>query len=198
MIDYKLKGHLLASGVYRTYKSNIKPFRLKQLGYSVNDFDYSRSLMALKGIGLDNIKECIKIEDATWSRLKRLKERISSYMAKGQCLFVTLTFNDECLNSTSEKTRRKYVTRYLKDNAIYYLANIDYGSKNDREHYHAVVVAEKISFKEWRKNGNINAKKIRQTSDYEKVSKYINKLTNHAIKHTNKRQCLIYSKNKSS
>lgn len=54
--------------------------------------------------------------------------------------FVTLTFKPEVLESTSKQTRRTYIARFLKENTYYYIANIDYGKKNDREHYHAIVL----------------------------------------------------------
>ena len=78
-----------------------------------------------------------------------------------------------------------------------YVANIDYGSKNKREHYHALINCDKVDFKSWRKYGNINAKRVRNKdieSDKTKLSKYIAKLSNHAIKETTKRSCLIYSR----
>lgn len=56
--------------------------------------------------------------------------------------FVTLTFDEDTLKDTSKDTRHTYISRFLKDNAFYYIANIDYGTKNDREHYHAIVLLD--------------------------------------------------------
>jgi hypothetical protein len=78
-----------------------------------------------------------------------------------------------------------------------YVANIDYGAKNKREHYHALINCDKIDFSNWRKYGNINAERVKNKdieSDKIKLSKYIAKLSNHAIKETTKRSCLIYSR----
>lgn len=99
------------------------------------------------------------------------------------------------MNSTSEETRRKYVRRFLKENCICYVANKDFGARNGREHYHAVVLLKsKINYSKWN-YGSINGQKIRLngTSDV-RLSKYIAKLTNHAIKETCKRNALIYSR----
>lgn len=146
---------------------------------------------------MNELKECEKINHAYYERIKRLKNRVASILLNGACCFITLTFNDETLASTTEKQRRVAVSRYLKQYRCKYVANVDYGSKNKREHYHALINCEKVDFKSWRKFGNINAKRVRNKdieSDKSKLSKYIAKLSNHAIKETTKRSCLIYSR----
>ena len=100
-----------------------------------------------------------------------------------QLYFVTLTFTDEVLESTNERTRHRYVSRYLKDQVRCYYANIDYGEKNGREHFHAVV-SDKVDFDAW-KYGNVNAKRLGGSkTDRRKISTYMRKLTNHANKFT--------------
>ena len=77
-----------------------------------------------------------------------------------------------------------------------YVANVDYGAKNHREHYHAVVMCDNIDHKSWR-YGAINFKRINYDADIDtinKLSMYVAKLTNHAIKETCKRCYLIYPK----
>ena len=146
---------------------------------------------------MNELKECMKINHADYERTKRLKNRIQSMLLNGSCIFLTLTFNDDALLNTTEKQRRVAVSRYLKQYGCMYVANIDYGSKNKREHYHALINCDKVDFKSWRKYGNINAKRVRNKdieSDKTKLSKYIAKLSNHAIKETTKRSCLIYSR----
>ena len=146
---------------------------------------------------MNELKECEKINHAYYERIKRLKNRVASILLNGSCIFLTLTFNDDTLRNTTEKQRRVAVSRYLKQYGCMYVANIDYGSKNKREHYHALINCDKVDFKSWRKYGNINAKRVRNKdieSDKTKLSKYIAKLSNHAIKETTKRSCLIYSR----
>ena len=136
-------------------------------------------------------KEALKINKADLNRNVRLKNRISKYLSMGNCLFLTLTFNDSVLNNTSEDTRRQYVRKWLKSYSSYYVANIDYGSKKEREHYHAVILYDRIDSNEW-PYGFSSIKPIRSTNDFKALAKYINKLTNHAIKRTCKRKALIY------
>ena len=145
--------------------------------------------------GLENeYNECLKINAASYKRVKRLKTRIRSLLEK-PCIFLTLTFNDSTLADTDAKQRRVAVSRYLKSFNCKYVANIDFGSKNHREHYHAIIQADRVNYKAWNKFGNINGEKIRNNgADSVKLAKYVCKLTNHAIKETTKRSCLIYSR----
>lgn len=130
-----------------------------------------------------------------------MKKRISSIIdltdvSNGiNALFLTLTFTDKCLNSTSPETRRKYVRRFLKENSVRYVANKDFGATNGREHYHAVVLVKgKLNYSKWR-YGCLNGQKIRLNgTSNTKLAKYVSKLTNHAIKETCKRSVLIYSR----
>lgn len=148
---------------------------------------------------LNVLKECYKINDAFYHRVKRLKERINNLLLNGSCLFLTLTFTDEVLSSTSEETRRRYVQRFLKLYDGGYIANIDYGVDDrytKREHYHAIINTEKVYQKDW-PYGNLDFERVRydeSKSDRVKMAKYISKLSNHAIKDSTKRSALIYSR----
>lgn len=139
-------------------------------------------------------QEAKKINHASYKRTTRLKERIQKMLLNGQCIFLTLTFSNDTLQQTTQETRRKYVSRYLKENCSQYIANIDYGSRNEREHYHAVVLCDKVNYSAWHHLGAIKGEKVRDTDDFTKLAKYVDKLTNHAIKETTKRNHLIYSR----
>lgn len=139
-------------------------------------------------------KCCENLNRNRQARTKRLNDKLDKMTYLGQCIFVTLTFNDKSLQNTTEVTRRRYVSRYLKEQSDYYIANIDYGEKNGREHYHAVVFGH-LDLEKWHKYGGIDVERIKSgLNDNLKVSKYISKLTNHAIKNTCKNKRLIYSK----
>lgn len=138
-------------------------------------------------------RECERINEAYYARVKRLRNRIGSMLCSGDCHFLTLTFTDEVLGSTSADTRRRYVTRFLR-NFSEYVANIDFGSLNGREHYHAVVKTSFIDLSAWDCYGFSNAKKIASADDFTALAKYISKLTNHAIKDTTNGSRMIYSR----
>lgn len=125
----------------------------------------------------------------SYSKVRRLKNKIE-YVCnnfESPC-FLSLTFNESCLSSTSAATRRKYITNYLNSLGCWYCANIDFGKKNEREHYHAIIT-RKLTVDEIRAwfnlCGSIKSIIIRcnNTSSI-KLSKYINKLSYHAFKDT--------------
>ena len=108
--------------------------------------------------------------------------------------FLTLTFTDDVLNKTQKHIRRKYVQSFCKNNFIDYIANVDYGDLKGREHYHAVVLTDNIATWNY---GFYKYEKIRLTEvDKKRISKYVSKLTNHAMKVYGKADRLIFSRKK--
>lgn len=211
-IDYAFKSYVLREHsdlLQKAKKSTLVDYAINELNengiilpilrhnkgdlMNVNElYDYCNENGLLK-----EFRECFKINTASYKRTKRLKERIESMLLNGACLFLTLTFNDDTLNNTTLKERRVAVSRYLKSFNCPYVANIDYGAKNHREHYHAIINIDKVNYALWNKYGAINGEKIRNKdikSDKTKLAKYICKLTNHAIKETTQRSSLIYSR----
>lgn len=112
-----------------------------------------------------------------------------------ECVFITLTFDPKKgIFNTASDTRKQYVRKYLKNESSCYVANIDYGELNGQEHYHALVI-NRVNPKKW-KYGTCNVKMVRgcDLDTSVRIAKYISKLTNHAIKATTKRSCIIYSR----
>ena len=190
MIDYQRKSEIIRSGLVKEVK------HLRQgLFRSVDDLEkdyYYDKLHDLYDENYDDFKEACKIARNDFNRNTRLKNRIRDFLEIGECIFVTLTFTDKVLNSTSADTRRQYVRKQLKLMSKYYIANIDFGEKNGREHYHAIVVSDFIDHKLW-KYGDIDFKRIIKSSNPLVLAKYVSKLANHAIKETCRRNHIIYS-----
>jgi hypothetical protein len=138
--------------------------------------------------------ECIEaLADSKRKKAKRIKKRNTTIIQHGDAYFLTLTFTDHTLASTTEKTRRIYVSRYLKEISSYYVANIDYGKTTQREHYHAVINMPHSKIK-WL-YGHSLAKKIRDREiDNTRTSKYMSKISNHALKDSGRFKRLIYSR----
>lgn len=146
-----------------------------------------------------SFEECRKYYLSRQAKQRRLFKRISKYFNRGFAFFVTLTFDDYYLQSLSFASKREAVTSFFRGLNAFYIANVDYGEKNNRIHYHAFIVLENIP-------DNVNIKKIKNRlfynipgwrfgfssfaiingydSDIKRISKYINKLTNHAVKDT--------------
>ncbi len=214
-IDYDLKAQIIECGLAKLQSKFSKFIFLFNKCYEDDNATYmgmsneasleylDAQIMAtyneaLKRFGVDlsnaldpYTKEALKVNHASYARTKRLKDRIAK-MLKKRCVFLTLTFNDTALNNTSIETKRKYVTRVLKSLNAPYIANVDYGEKNGRLHYHAIAQVESIDFDIWT-YGNIDSKKVVVPNETA-IAKYINKLTNHAIKETCKGNRLIYSR----
>lgn len=158
--------------------------------------------------GFELVQVCLALNSSRRKRAQRCKEKVGLAVSTGHCFFLTLTFTDEVLSKTTEKTRRRYVSRYLKSVAPVYVGNVDYGDKeknpdsNEREHYHALIVSGVRPSKGGWKYGFSKIKKVGDTEDdLTKVSKYTAKLSTHALKASTHKgegiKCprLIYSRN---
>lgn len=146
---------------------------------------------------MEIIKLAKQFNHASYCRKQRIQERIGFSVGLGHCFFLTLTFTDEVLASTSAATRRRYVSRFLKSTCPFYVANLDYGGKRGREHYHAVVMADRVNYKAWHKYGAIRGDRVHSSNaDEARVCEYLSKLTNHSLKAScGKLPRIIYSRN---
>lgn len=201
-IDYVKKSKVLNNGLYEKYvkvhKAYYQDYSLRKYGVVSGDM---LNLQVYQDIeqyntreNLEDWCECARLYVSKHKKVSRLKKRVMSFLDKGNCIFLTLTFTDNVLATTSDETRRVYVRRFLKEYCHEYVANIDFGKINGREHYHAIVRADNIDNTTWL-YGSINFKRVPNCKDdIERLSKYVAKISNHALKVTNKRQCLIYSR----
>lgn len=146
--------------------------------------------------GFDLWVEGKRINSAFYARKTRLWKYIYAMLLQSDpVVFLTFTFTDKVFDKTSYDTRKKYVQRFLKEQSRYYIANIDFGEENGREHYHAVAVGH-FDYSSWHKYGSIKGMPVRRSvDDAKRLSKYVSKLTNHAIKKTTGAVRVIYSRN---
>lgn len=70
---------------------------------------------------------------------KRLTKMVDHF---GKLYLVTLTFTDDVLSSTNSVSRRKYVLNWANEHCLDYIGCIDFGKKNNREHYHLIVALD--------------------------------------------------------
>lgn len=183
--------------------SDIKPVHPDWLGFECSDrlgLERLRFTLIKNDIERDKLLHIgSALNKSKYEKKKRLKEFICALLSK-PAIFLTINFNDNYLNNTKKETRRQHITRYLNSFGVPYVANIDFGKKNEREHYHAIIQLETIPTGkncEWviKNRGCIYAERVRSENDYKKLSEYILKFTNHALK-TSTRSCnCIYSKN---
>lgn len=191
--NYKLRSVLYENGLI----SEFKNLRFLARYYSLRKYDIAADDCIDKLIDLERsdpvaFDEARRAAASDRNRNARLKRRITKMLNKGNCVFLTLTFTDEVLQSTTQEQRRLYVVRYLKSQSDTYIANIDFGASNGREHYHSILLGE-VNISRWA-YGNLDAKRIIRSSNPAVLGNYVNKLVNHAIKETAKRSHLIYSR----
>lgn len=203
--NYELKKELLENGTYDNFRLGKRelnnytrklqnqetdtPQKLKMFLQDTNFYYEMEEIFTSQ----ENYKSLFQIYKARQNRVKRMSDKIDIILNKGDCGFITLTFKNEVLENTNEQTRRKYVTRYLKNEFVSYVANIDYGAKNGREHYHAVVLFPKnykIEEEKLWKYGFFLNKSIKN-KDAKALATYIGKLKSHALKKSGCR--FIYS-----
>ena len=145
----------------------------------------------------DNLIECEKIRKCKNAQRNKIEKHIEYLFNKNyiDIYFATFTFNDNALKLSSD-TRKQAVRRILT-NSYDYILNIDYGTENEREHYHAIICFEKDKYNSYfDEYGHIKIKELdkynkgfysvelvnRDTKDKKKLSRYMNKLTSHSIK----------------
>ena len=201
----ELKQIIIENKLHREVgQFSLKNYRLFQKEHNgiyyptLNDYSFQDLENEIKEFvnlyGYTTFKIANNVNHASYKRTARLKERIREAVESGSAWFITITFSPETLENTNEQTRRKYVSRWLKSLTPFYVANIDYGKEKGREHYHAVITSDQRPPKTW-SYGFIDILKVKTTeNDTKRVSKYISKLTNHAIKHTTKSKRIIYSR----
>lgn len=109
--------------------------------------------------------------------------------------FMTYQLYDDVL-ALKDETQKKLVSKWLKGKSNMYVLNVDYGDLKGRKHFHAVFgTNDKIPYKSL--ESNITLKLIpNKLDDKERISKYITKLSAHAVKISTKNQRLTYWKRK--
>ena len=146
------------------------------------------------------IRVCKNLASASYRRVRKCRCKVGRSILSGNAYFVTLTFRDEVFANTTAETRRRAVSRVLRGVCFRYVANIDFGDKTEREHYHAIVepypfmtaswqngkkwYQDMPDLREWIKlYGNLTIQKIGNTETDEKaVAQYTAQLSAHAVK----------------
>lgn len=75
-------------------------------------------------------------------RVARVRGKVGQYVTEEVAVFGTHTFKPEKIATTKERTRRTNMSRCLRSVSRHYVANIDYGTLNQQEHYHSLFTLE--------------------------------------------------------
>lgn len=178
--------------LFNSCSSKIHNFNKRELN-TLPIYDY-----LLDRVGMLDFVNSYRFQDSFRKKTQRLKKRVELLFTYDNLFFITFTFDDrklkKDLKDISQRTLRQYVTRWLKQYGLNYVGNIDFGGKNGRLHFHALVSIknDRVDNKTW-SYGAINFKKVNNKNS-SAIALYINKLCSHALKESTKYQYLIYPK----
>lgn len=140
-----------------------------------------------------------KLLNARIQKVGRIKKRLLYLLLRYKYIwFCTFTFSDKYINK-SERTKRDLIKSVLNTHDFKYILNIDYGKQTQRQHFHCILATNTDMdinqyFQNFYDGGfslSIQCKK--GVDDLSRLTKYINKLVNHCIKATTRRQRLVYN-----
>lgn len=178
-------------------KSFEKDYDLNFL-FQVIEYNHSRYLANLNGLDFKINKDYERVLKARYSKVSRIKKRLIYLLSRSNYVwFCTFTFDNYYINKC-DRTKRDLIKSVISTHDFKYILNIDYGKKTEREHYHCIIGTD-IDFdvNQFIQNNYpcyclAIPCKIGE-NDFKRLSKYINKLTNHCIKATTKRQRILYN-----
>lgn len=167
---------------------------------SVIDYNKQKFNAFRNGEYFEPNKEFEKILCARYMKVSRLKKRFIYLLSRFEKIyFCTFTF-DNVYITKCDRTKRDLIKDTLNSfsSDIHYILNVDYGKKNEREHYHCLVGTNNTDdFRKFLKEQYPYFTSCdlihKEKKDVLKISKYINKLSNHCIKDTTKNKRIVYN-----
>ena len=164
----------------------------------VIEYNHLRYLAYKNNISFEENKDFEKVLTARYMKVSRIKKRLIYLLSRCDYVwFCTFTFSNHYIDK-SDRTKRDLIKSVISMHDFKYILNIDYGKDTEREHYHCIIgtnldfnVNQFIQFHYPCHCLAIPCKK--GSGDFSRLSKYINKLTNHCIKSTTKRQRILYN-----
>lgn len=169
-----------------------------QLLSKIIEYNHQRYLAFKDGLYFEEVPEFEKVLNARYCKVSRIKKRLVYLLSRFDYIwFCTFTFNNYYIDKC-DRTKRDLIKSVLNTHDFKYMLNIDYGKKTEREHYHCIIGTDiNFNVNQFIQNNYpchclaIPCKK--GSGDFVRLSKYINKLTNHCIKSTTKRQRIVYN-----
>ena len=191
MNDIEFDSELLRSLAKRQYfifcQSNgfYCPYNMSARENAVIDLEFTNE----PGLYKKYMNKASAIAMRKW----RLKLRIDYMINNFKCMFVTFTINDDNIYKDVQVIRQYITKRVLNGLNCYFVGNVDYGSENERLHFHFVIASDdKEYIKSNYKWGFTDVRVITSKNAY-RLSNYIDKLTLHAIKQETKNRYSIIS-----
>lgn len=164
----------------------------------VIEYNHNRYLAFKNQLPFNINKDYEKILNARYQKSHRIKRKLIYLLSRYKYIwFCTFTFDNYYINKC-DRTKRDLIKSVLKTHDFKFILNIDYGKTTEREHYHCILATDL----------DLDVNQFIQSyypcfsksipckigiDDFKRLSKYINKLTNHCIKATTKRQRIVYN-----
>lgn len=164
----------------------------------VIDYNKSRYNAFKNGIVLEKNIEFERILSARYMKVSRVKRRLIYLLSRYRYIwFCTFTFDNELIKRCA-RTKKDTIKKCINRLDFKYILNIDYGKQTEREHYHCILATnyDLDLNKEFKKIYPCHCLSLlcnTDTVDLKRLTKYINKLSNHCIKATCKRERIIYN-----
>lgn len=154
----------------------------------LNYMNHESLLYYYNGLDIEIPQYVSNILKARYNKVSRIKDHFLYIITRRKYVFfLTFTFNDDYINKC-DRTKKDLIKHCLNDiDDSLYILNIDYGEKNEREHYHCILgtdfdFSNSIYFDLTYPCFSYCERISLKSNDVKKVSKYINKLSNHAAK----------------
>lgn len=150
------------------------------------------------GLVFEINNEYERILKARYNKVARIKRRLIYLFSRYNYIwFCTFTFNDNYINKSS-RTKRDLIKKCISQSDFKYILNIDYGKRTEREHYHCILATNKDInindlFQSQYPSFSLSILCKNGLNDFKRLSKYINKLVNHCVKATTKKQRIVYN-----
>lgn len=162
------------------------------------DYNHKRYISFKDHIPFEENIEYERKLKSRYQKCSRIKKRFVYLLTRCDYIwFITFTFDNYYISKT-DRTKRDLMKSVLNTHDFKYMLNIDYGKKTEREHYHCILgtninfdVNQFIQVNYPCHCLAIQCKKGKK--DFVKLSKYINKLTNHCLKSTTKNRRMLYN-----
>lgn len=166
----------------------------------VIDYNKYRKYCFNNQIEFEKDKKLESILCSRYNKVRRIKEHlIYMYHKKIYLYFITFTFDDVYIDKC-DRTKKDLIKKSLMsfDEDLYYILNVDYGKTSEREHYHCIVgTNSKLDLNLYLKFVYpcfTKTELIRfDSNSFKKIPKYINKLSNHAIKESTRSSRIVFN-----
>lgn len=162
------------------------------------EYNRYRFLCFKNGVDYVEIKELERSLNSRVQKCNRIKRRLVYLLTRFDYIwFITFTFDNHYINK-SDRTKRDLMKNVLNQYDFKYILNIDYGKQTEREHYHCILgtnhnIDINTLIKEQYPCFSLSIQCKKGRGDYIRLSKYINKLSNHCIKATTKNRRMLYN-----